>query len=121
MARGRRPRLRLGLMNTLAGVAIALQVDLPVVPVAYLHTIKGQDQVTTGDTVGWPQLTQTVAAQNAALRRAGQPPTSIFAGTTAKRARWTSWAAATTCRGALWPQHVLAVGPGAGSDAGCPS
>jgi hypothetical protein len=82
MARGRRPKLRLGLLlaATLVGVAIALPADLPVVPVADLHDIKGQDQVTTGDTVGWPQLTQTVSAQNAALRRAGQPPTSIFAG-----------------------------------------
>ena len=45
-----------------------------------LHTICGQDQVTTADTVGWPQLTREVAAQDAALVRAGETPTSIFAG-----------------------------------------
>jgi len=33
-----------------------------------------------GDTIGWPQLTRTVAAQDAALVHAGQPPTSIFTG-----------------------------------------
>jgi hypothetical protein len=32
------------------------------------------------DTVGWPRLTQAVAAQDAALTRAGQAPTSVFAG-----------------------------------------
>ncbi len=82
MARGRRPKQRLGVLlaATLVGVAVALPADLPVVPVADLHTIKGQDQVTTGDTVGWPQLVQAVSAQNAALRRAGEPPTSIFTG-----------------------------------------
>ena len=35
--------------------------------------------MTTADTVGWPQLTREVAAQDAALLRAGEPPTSIFA------------------------------------------
>jgi hypothetical protein len=81
MARGRRPGRRTGLLlaGTLVGVALALPADLPVVPVAYLHTVKGQDPVTTADTVGWPQLVQAVSAQNAALRRAGEPPTSIFA------------------------------------------
>src|SRR5450631_4757532 len=32
------------------------------------------------DTIGWPQLTRTVAAQDTALARAGQPPNSIFTG-----------------------------------------
>jgi hypothetical protein len=36
--------------------------------------------VTTADTFGWPQLTRAVAAQDAALKRAGQAPTSIFTG-----------------------------------------
>jgi len=33
-----------------------------------------------GDSIGWPQLTRAVAAQDATLVRAGQPPTSIFTG-----------------------------------------
>jgi hypothetical protein len=37
-------------------------------------------QLAVGDTIGWPQLTRAVAAQRAALERAGQPPTSIFTG-----------------------------------------
>ena len=37
-------------------------------------------QNTLGDTIGWPQLTRAVAAQDAALVRAGQRPTSIFTG-----------------------------------------
>jgi hypothetical protein len=32
------------------------------------------------DSVGWPQLVAAVAAQDAALTRAGQPPTSIYTG-----------------------------------------
>ena len=80
--RGRRPRLRqwVVVLTILHGVALVLPADLPVVPVADLHTVWGQDQVTTADTVGWPQLTREVAAQDAALVRAGEPPTSIFAG-----------------------------------------
>jgi hypothetical protein len=80
--RGRRPRLRLWVvvLTILHGVALVLPADLPLVPVADLHTVWGQDQVTTADTVGWPQLTREVATQDAALVRAGEPPTSIFAG-----------------------------------------
>jgi len=51
---------------------------LPIVPVTDLHDVPAQDEVSTADTVGWPQLTRAVAAQHAALVRAGQPPTSIF-------------------------------------------
>jgi hypothetical protein len=61
-------------------MAISLPTVLPVVPVANLHDIRGLDNVTTADTVGWPQLTLAVAAQDAALVRAGQPLTSIFTG-----------------------------------------
>ena len=39
-----------------------------------------QDSSDLGDTIGWPQLTRAVAAQDTALVRAGQPPTSIFTG-----------------------------------------
>ena len=73
-------RLWIVVLTILHGVALVLPADLPVVPVADLHTVWGQDQVATADTVGWPQLTREVAAQDAALVRAGEPPTSIFAG-----------------------------------------
>ena len=33
-----------------------------------------------GDSIGWPQLTAVVAAQDASLSRAGQRPTAVFAG-----------------------------------------
>jgi 4-amino-4-deoxy-L-arabinose transferase-like glycosyltransferase len=82
IARGRRPRLRHGLVLAapLLSMAISLPGVLPIVPVADLHAIRGQDKVTTADTVGWPQFTRAVAAQDAALARAGERPTSIFAG-----------------------------------------
>jgi hypothetical protein len=59
---------------------ITLPGILPVAPVADAYKIKGADQVTLLDTVGWPQLIRAVAAQDAALVRAGQAPTSIFTG-----------------------------------------
>jgi hypothetical protein len=58
-------------------MAVSLPKILPVVPAADLHSIPDLDTVTTADTFGWPQLTRAVAAQNAALKRAGQAPTSI--------------------------------------------
>jgi hypothetical protein len=61
-------------------MAVSLPGVLPVVPVADVHTVRGANQVTLLDTVGWPQLTRAVAAQDAALVRAGESPTSIFAG-----------------------------------------
>jgi hypothetical protein len=82
IARGGRPRLRRGIVlaAVFLGLVIALPATLPIVPVADLHDIAGLDKVTTADTVGWPQLTRAVAAQDAALARAGQRPTSIFTG-----------------------------------------
>ena len=82
IARGRRPRLRRGIMvaAAVASMAITLPKVLPVVPGADLHDIPNLDTVTTADTVGWPQLTRAVVAQDAALARAGEPPTSIFTG-----------------------------------------
>jgi hypothetical protein len=82
IARGRRPRLRHGLVIAapLLSMLLSLATVLPVVPVADLHSVPNADQVTTDDTVGWPQLTAAVAAQDAALTNAGQPPTAIFTG-----------------------------------------
>jgi len=47
-----------------------------------LHTLPASSQHSSviGDTIGWPQLTRAVAAQDAALVRAGRPPTAIFTG-----------------------------------------
>jgi hypothetical protein len=45
-----------------------------------LHAVPDLNTVTTADTFGWPQLTSAVAAQDVALKRAGQAPTSIFTG-----------------------------------------
>jgi 4-amino-4-deoxy-L-arabinose transferase-like glycosyltransferase len=83
IARARRPRLRRGVVlgATLVGVAIALPGVLPIVPIGQVHGLPASAQHSTlGDTVGWPQLTRAVAAQDTALVRAGQPPTSIFTG-----------------------------------------
>jgi len=83
IARARRPRLRQGvvLAATLAGMAIILPGVLPILPVGDVHGLPASSQHSDlGDTVGWPQLTHTIAAQDAALARAGQPPTSIFTG-----------------------------------------
>jgi hypothetical protein len=82
IARGRQPGTRrwLVLAAPLVSTVISLPGILPVVPVADVYKIKGADQVTLLDTVGWPQLTRAVAAQDAALARAGERPTSIFTG-----------------------------------------
>jgi hypothetical protein len=63
------------------GVAIALPAVLPILPAADVHHLPASSQRSdVGDTVGWPQLTHAVAAEDAALVRTGQPPTSIFTG-----------------------------------------
>jgi len=84
IARARRPGLRRGvvLAAPLVGMAVLLPYILPVLPVGALHRVAHvqQDAATMTDTVGWPQLTRAVAAQDAALARAGQAPTSVFAG-----------------------------------------
>jgi hypothetical protein len=79
-ARTRWPRTLRGvvLAAPVVGMAVLLPYTLPVLPVADLHTHEAPS--TLGDTVGWPQLTRAVAAQDADLVRAGQPPTSIFTG-----------------------------------------
>jgi 4-amino-4-deoxy-L-arabinose transferase-like glycosyltransferase len=73
IGRARRLWLRRGIVIAapLVGLALTLPYVLPVLP---------QNGATVADTVGWPQLTQAVAAQDAALTREGQRPTSIFTG-----------------------------------------
>ena len=83
IARGRRPRARRGLVvgASLVGVAVTLPSLLPILPVSDVHDLPTSSQQSSlGDTIGWPQLTSAVAAQDAALAQAGQPPTSIFTG-----------------------------------------
>jgi hypothetical protein len=83
IARARRPRVRRWplVAATLAGVAVALPTVLPVLPASDVHDLPASSQQSSlGDTIGWPQLTRAVAVQDAALVRAGQPPTSIFTG-----------------------------------------
>jgi 4-amino-4-deoxy-L-arabinose transferase-like glycosyltransferase len=81
--RGSRARLRRGMLIAapLAGVVFALPLVLPLVPASALHSLPATAQKSdVGDSFGWPQLTATVAAEDAALTRAGQRPTSIFTG-----------------------------------------
>jgi 4-amino-4-deoxy-L-arabinose transferase-like glycosyltransferase len=84
IARARRRGLRLAIVAAapLVGMLVILPDTLPVVPVADVHSLPSSAQHNSGlgDTVGWPQLTRAVAAQDADLTRAGQPPTSIFTG-----------------------------------------
>jgi hypothetical protein len=84
IARARRPRLRRGLVlaASLVGVAVILPSVLPILPAADVHDLpaSAQQSAEIGDSIGWPQLTRAVAAQDAALVRAGQRPTSIFTG-----------------------------------------
>ena len=63
------------------GVVAILPLTLPLVPVSALHHVSASSQQSAlGDTIGWPQLTRSVAAQDADLVRSGEPPTSIFTG-----------------------------------------
>ena len=83
IARARRPRLRRGVVIAapLVGTLIILPALLPIAPAGHVHDLPASSQhADLGDTLGWPQLTRTVAAQDAALVHAGQPPSSIFTG-----------------------------------------
>ena len=83
IARARAPRWRRWLVvaATLVGMAVALPGLLPILPASAVHTLPASSQHSSvGDSIGWPQLTRAVAAQDATLVRAGQPPTSIFTG-----------------------------------------
>jgi Dolichyl-phosphate-mannose-protein mannosyltransferase len=80
IARARRPRARRAAIGVLAllGTVVSVPSSLPLLPIASLHRLSGANSIADG--VGWPHLTAEVAAQDAALTRAGQPPTSIFTG-----------------------------------------
>jgi 4-amino-4-deoxy-L-arabinose transferase-like glycosyltransferase len=84
IARARRPKLRLGLVLAapIIGTAVLLPELLPILPVSAVHSLPAtaQQSAAVGNTVGWPQLTQAVAAQDAALIRNDERPTSIFTG-----------------------------------------
>jgi hypothetical protein len=84
IARARRPRLRTAAVAAapLTGMLVLMPLYLPIVPVTDVHSLPSSVQhlSNVGDTVGWPQLVSAVAAQDAALTRAGEPPTSIFTG-----------------------------------------
>jgi hypothetical protein len=84
IARARRPRLRTAAVAAapLAGCLVLMPLYLPVVPVTDVHSLPSSAQhlSNVGDTIGWPQLVSAVADQDAALTRAGEPPTSIFTG-----------------------------------------
>jgi 4-amino-4-deoxy-L-arabinose transferase-like glycosyltransferase len=83
IARGRRPRprQRLVVIASLVGVALILPQVLPILPATVVHSLPATAQHSSvGDSIGWPQLTRAVAAQDAALVRGGQAPTSIFTG-----------------------------------------
>ncbi|WP_300608003.1 glycosyltransferase family 39 protein [Trebonia sp.] len=80
IAAARRPRVRwwiLGVAAAVSTVLVALNA-LPVLPLARVHTVTSNHSLS--DSIGWPQLTAEVAAQDAVLTRAGRPPTSIFTG-----------------------------------------
>jgi len=85
IAAARRPRARRAAIGVLAlvGTVVAVPLALPVLPIASLHKFGGAT-ANIADGIGWPQLTADVAAQDAALTRAGQPPTSIFTGSYAE-------------------------------------
>jgi len=78
LARDRRPRWRHGLVAV--GVALTIVAivpnTLPLLPIADLHNVPPDKSLNDG--VGWPQLVAAVAAQDAALTRAGQAPTSVY-------------------------------------------
>lgn len=83
-ARGRRPGVRSGLLVAapLVGLIVAVIAVFPVLPVTDVHKlpVSVQQSSQVGDTVGWPQLTAAVAAQNVALTRSGERPTAVFTG-----------------------------------------
>jgi 4-amino-4-deoxy-L-arabinose transferase-like glycosyltransferase len=78
LARARRPRLRRGIVaaGAVLGIVLIIPSALPVLPIAALHKVPPDK--TVNDSVGWPQLAAEVGAQDKALTRAGQPPTSVY-------------------------------------------
>jgi 4-amino-4-deoxy-L-arabinose transferase-like glycosyltransferase len=97
IARAERPgrRLRLVVVASLVAVAVTLPQVLPILPTSAVHSLPASAQDSSvGDSIGWPQLTRAVAAQDAALVRAGQAPTSIFTGYYAEAATLSVYGAA---------------------------
>jgi hypothetical protein len=84
VARGGRPAARRVLLTAapVVGLAAIVSFVLPIVPVSDVHKLPATSQQSSqiGDTVGWPQLTAAVAAEDVALSRSGLRPTSIFTG-----------------------------------------
>jgi hypothetical protein len=83
IARGRRPRARrwLAAAAPLAGFILVLPLLLPVLPASdWSNTTLTKNNGTLANTIGWPQLVAAVVAQDKALTRAGEAPTSIFTG-----------------------------------------
>jgi Dolichyl-phosphate-mannose-protein mannosyltransferase len=84
IARGRRAGLRRWAVVAapLVSMAATLPIALPILPVTALRDLPAAEQRSPalGDTVGWPQLTRVVAAQDASLVRSGLRPASVFAG-----------------------------------------
>jgi Dolichyl-phosphate-mannose-protein mannosyltransferase len=80
IARARRPRARRVAIGALAvvGTVLIAPSTLPLLPTASLHKVNGATSIADG--IGWQHLTAEVAAQDAALTRAGRAPTSIFTG-----------------------------------------
>ncbi len=120
IVRGRRPRGRQWLVvgATLAGVAVTLPGLLPILPASAVHTLPASSQHSSvGDSIGWPQLTRAVATQDAALVRAGQPPTSIFTGYYPEAATLTVYGAADHLPTVLSGHNAYWMwGPGQASD-----
>jgi 4-amino-4-deoxy-L-arabinose transferase-like glycosyltransferase len=84
LARGRRPRLRRGLVvaGVVLGIVFIVPSTLPVLPVAVLHQVPPENSLNDG--VGWPQLAALVAAQDKALTQAGEAPVSVYTGSYAE-------------------------------------
>ena len=81
-ASDRQRRFRRGLVGAGVVVTVVAVVPqaLPVVPIAAVHKLPGAPDKSVNDDIGWQQLVADVAAQNAALTRAGHAPTSIYTG-----------------------------------------
>jgi 4-amino-4-deoxy-L-arabinose transferase-like glycosyltransferase len=121
ISRARRPRGRQWLVVavSLAGVAAILPEILPILPATAVHALPASAQHSSvGDSIGWPQLTRAVAAQDAALTRAGQQPTSIFTGYYAEAATLAAYGAADHLPPVLSGHNAYWMwGPGRASDA----
>ncbi len=83
-ARSSRPGTRriLAFAAPLVGAALILPIGMPLIPVTAVHRLPASSQQNSnvGDTIGFPQLARAVDAEASALAKAGEPPTSIFAG-----------------------------------------